>query len=338
MENKTNINESDLLGYFSDTISIEERKRVEEWISLSEENRKMAEEIYYIYFVTDTHKTLELIDSKAVLTEVNRKINKRQTVSMFLWVQRVAAVLFVPFFLSTLYYIVKKEPLEYLEIKTTPGMITSLHLPDGTQVWLNSGSYLKYPSKFTGNERNVELEGEAYFKVQKNTRKPFLVNTKENLQVEVLGTEFNVEAYPGDSCIATTLLSGSVKLTYNSSHNNRESIIMKPNEQVVYNENTKTIKQQEAFTSGATAWKDGKMVLRNTPLTEALKLLSKRFDVEFILKRKGLEDNYFTGTFENQQLSKILDLLRKASDIEYRIIEPEVLDNGIKEKCKVELF
>lgn len=338
MENQINIDESNLLGYFSDTISLEERKKIEEWMSLSEENRKMAEEVYYIYFVTDTRKTLQLIDSKAALINVNRRINKRHTVSVFLWVQRVAAVLFVPFLLSTLYYVIKKEPLEYLEIRTNPGMVTSVNLPDGTQVWLNSGSYLKYPSEFTGNKRNVVLEGEAYFKVQTDKKKPFLVNTKENMQVEVLGTEFNLEAYPSDSCIATTLVSGAIKLTYNSSQNDRKSIVMKPNEQVVYNERTKTIKQQEAFTSGTIAWKEGKMVLRNTPLVEVLKQLSKRFDVDFILKRKGLEDNYFTGTFDNQQLPKIMELLRKASDMEYRIIEQDASENGVKEKSKVELY
>jgi len=265
------VDEALILRYFTGEITAEERSYVEKWISESEQNRKLAKDIYYLYFAVDTLYTMKSVDSKQALKNVKKRAAKRKTGTIFTWIQRVAAILFIPLLLSTVFSKLKKEPIEYMEIRTTPGMVASVNLPDGSVVWLNSDSYLRHPVKFTGKTREVNLIGEAYFKVNRNEKLPFFVNTKENLRVEVLGTEFNVDAYDDNQYVSTTLLSGSVKLNYRGSNNQEKNIVMQPGQKIYYDELSKTIAVSQPFLPSEVAWKEGKIILRNTSLEETLK-------------------------------------------------------------------
>lgn len=338
MNNNIPIEETILLGYFADTISPGERAKVEEWLSASDENRKMARDIYYICFSTDTVNTIKSLDIQSALKHVNTKIERRHRISFITWMQRVAAVLFIPLLLSTVYYMVQKDRVEYIEVRTNPGMVGMVNLPDGSKVWLNSSSYLRHPSKFAGDTREVEIEGEAYFSVQKDHGRKFIVQAPNNLKVEVLGTEFNMEAYKQNQFVTTTLVSGSVKLEYRTAGQQLKTIVMKPDDKMVYNASSGTMECRKAFVAGDIAWKDMKIVLRNTSLDETLNLLSKRFNVDFVLKNESIRDNSFTGTFDSQQLQKILEYFRISSGINYRIIDSGLGAGGIKERITVELY
>lgn len=114
-------------------------------------------------------------------------------------------------------------------------MVAAVNLPDGTKVWLNSRSYLKHPTRFTGNTRDVVLNGEAYFSVHKDKSKRFTVSTPFDIKAEVLGTEFNMEAYAADSSVRTTLVSGSIRLSFLDDNQKHKSFLMKPNEEFTYN-------------------------------------------------------------------------------------------------------
>ena len=253
------VDEALILRYFTGEITAEERSYVEKWISESEQNRKLAKDIYYLYFAVDTLYTMKSVDSKQALKNVKKRAAKRKTGTIFTWIQRVAAILFIPLLLSTVFSKLKKEPIEYMEIRTTPGMVASVNLPDGSVVWLNSDSYLRHPVKFTGKTREVNLIGEAYFKVNRNEKLPFFVNTKENLRVEVLGTEFNVDAYDDNQYVSTTLLSGSVKLNYRGSNNQEKNIVMQPGQKIYYDELSKTIAVSQPFLPSEVAWKEGRL-------------------------------------------------------------------------------
>lgn len=219
-------------------------------------------------------------------------------------------------------------------------MVAALNLPDGSKVWLNSGSYLKYPQKFISDTRTVELDGEAYFSVQKDRSKRFIVNTPFDLKAEVLGTEFNIEAYKGSNQVTTSLISGSVKLSFRNKENNEESFIMKPEDEVAYNIKTRGIKTNTSYLPTQIAWKDGLVIFRNTSFEEALKILSKRFNTDFIVKNDLLYENSFTGTFSGQHLTLILEHFRLSSGIQYKFIDPEINPdrNKISEKTIVELY
>jgi len=245
----------------------------------------------------------------------------------------------LPLLATTLYLILKNSPVEYVEIRTNPGMVAEANLPDGTKVWLNSGSSLKHPTRFTGDIRNVELDGEAYFEVHRDKSKRFIVNTPFRIQTEVLGTEFNIEAYRTDSVVRTTLVSGSVKLSFLGEGDKQRTFVMKPDEEFIYNPKTRTVRTDKPYVKTYTAWKDGQVVFRNTPLSEALKILTKRFHVEFIVKDSTLYGNSFTGVFSEQHLPLILEHFRLASGIQYRFIELEHnTQQTIQQKMKIELY
>lgn len=340
MDIQKHIDEHTLLSYYSGTLSADQKQEIEAWLQDSEENRKIARDVQYIYMATDTLNTIKEVDSAKALAEVKNRLHKPNKVNTLVWFQRIAAILLFPLLISTIHFATKEEPVEYIEVKTNPGMVATLNLPDGSKVWLNSGSYLKHPQKFTGDTRSVELNGEAYFSVQKDQSKRFIVNTPFDLKAEVLGTEFNIEAYKESNQVTTSLVSGSVKLSFLNKENNEESFIMKPDDEVSYNIKTKRIKTNASYLPTQTAWKDGLVIFRNTSFEEALKILSKRFNTDFIVKNDLLYENSFTGTFSGQHLTLILEHFRLSSDIQYKFIDPEINQDKdkISEKTIVELY
>lgn len=338
MDTQKNIDEHMLLDYFSGSLSDTQKREVEEWLNQSEENRKIARDIQYIYLATDTLQTIKGINSDQALVQVKKRIIKPGKKHYFVWLQRIAAILVLPLLISTLYFALKEDPVEYIEIRTNPGMVAKVNLPDGSSVWLNSRSYLKHPQKFTGDTRKVEIDGEAYFSVHKDKTKKFIVNTPFDIKAEVLGTEFNIEAYKEKNQITTSLVSGSVKLSYLNKENNEESVIMKPNEEISYNAKNKNIEFHTSYIPTQIAWKEGLVILRNTPFEEVLKILSKRFNTDFIVKNDLLYENSFTGTFSGQHLHLILEHFRLSTDIQYKFIDPDISQNKISEKTIVELY
>ena len=340
MNMQKHIDEHILLSYYSGSLSADQKQEVEQWLLESEENRKLARDVQYIYIATDTLNTIKAVNSTKALEQVKTRLRKPNKTNYLVWFQKVAAILILPLLISTIYFVTKKEPVEYIEIKTNPGMVATLNLPDGSKVWLNSGSYLKHPQKFTGDTRTVFLDGEAYFSVQKNKSKRFIVNTPFDLKAEVLGTEFNIEAYKESNQVTTSLVSGSVKLSFRNKKNEEESFIMKPDDEVAYNIKTKGIKTNASYLPTQIAWKDGLVVFRNTSFEEALKILDKRFNTQFIVKNDLLYENSFTGTFSGQHLMLILEHFRLSSGIQYKFIDPEINPdkNKVSEKTIVELY
>lgn len=340
MNNSDYINESVLLNYFTGKLSPVHRKEVEEWIHLSEDNEKTARDVYQLYRAADTLHYMRQIDAPVAFEKVRAKIHKHQKkVSWLIWGQRIAACLTIPLLAATLYLTLKSTPAKYVILKTTPGMVAVTDLPDGSKVWLNSGSSLKYPVKFENDIRCVELNGEAYFSVHKDKSKRFIVTTPFQIQTEVLGTEFNIEAYQKDSVVKTTLVSGSVRLSFLGKDNREQSHMIKPNEEFAYNPITKESKTEVLYVRTYIAWKDGEVVFRNTPLSEALKILSKRFNAEFIVKDSTLYNNSFTGVFDSQHLPLILEHFRLAAGIQYKILElKKSQDKSIEKKTQIELY
>lgn len=329
------INEAVLLDYFAGLLSIPEKERVDQWLDKSEENQKLAKDVHYLYLASNAVERVNRIDSRKGLEKVNRKIKSRKRIVWATWFQRVAAILIIPLIVATFYLYSKPEIIEDIEIKTNPGMFSSVILPDGSTAYLNSMSSLKYASRFTGSTREVYVDGEAYFTVKKDEEKPFIVHTPFDFSAEVLGTEFNIEAYNTASEVKTILVSGSVRLKYNGD----QLHILKPNEEFIYNPQTTDIKLDKPFIPTKTAWKDGYVHFDNTPLEEALQILSKRFNVEFIVKNARLYDNNFTFKDHSQQLSTFLYGFHISTGIQYRLIEaPNVPTDEFTPKTVVELY
>lgn len=340
MNEAMEIKETTLWAYFAGGLTPAERMDVERWLEASEENRLLAREVEYVYFAMDTLQTVRQLQvgAPAALERVKKQIRRRRRMYLFKWMERVAAILFIPLLFAVIYNEVKEDRVEYMTIRTNPGMMTSLDLPDGSKVWLNSESELRYPVKFTGKTREVSVLGEAYFQVAKDVERKFVVSAGHRLKVEVLGTEFNIEAYREDDFIATTLIKGSISLWYVTGNNESRSLRMEPNQKVFYYERSQSIKRRETYASADIAWIEGKIVFRNTPLEMVLKKLSHRFNVDFVVENEEMKQYPFTGTFDKQQLVQILEHFRISSNIRYRITEPSGDGKSIPERGEVILY
>lgn len=206
------------------------------------------------------------------------------------------------------------------------GQKGNLTLPDGTKVNLNSDSKLVFPESFAGDTREVVLEGEAFFEVKRNEEKPFLVRTG-NLTTKVLGTSFNIKAYGDDKQIAVSVATGKVEVTEQrnaSADNGVEAvakILLTPNEQVVYNEEDRSLTKKEVTAGSIAAWKDGVLFFERTPFGEVVQTLERWYGVNIELENPDLDNCLIRGKHEKQNLSTVLQALQFSMDITYEINE-----------------
>jgi hypothetical protein len=204
------------------------------------------------------------------------------------------------------------EAIAYNTMSTPRGRQFQLVLPDGTKVWLNAASSLRYPTSFTGNDRKVEINGEAYFEVAKDVQRPFLVKINEETEVEVLGTDFNVNAYRDEPVIATTLLEGAVRVVLK-----KKVQLLSPGQQVqVKGTGLKLIK--EADVAQAVAWKNGAFSFVNADLPTVMRQVARWYNVD--VEYKGaIPAGEFNGKIGNSlTLDQLLKGLAKTR-INYRI-------------------
>ncbi|MGX5691183.1 FecR family protein [Arcticibacter tournemirensis] len=202
-----------------------------------------------------------------------------------------------------------------------------LTLPDGTEVWLNASSSLKFPVSFDRNERLVELKGEAYFEVthkqkaesgeQKAERVPFVVKSDGQI-VEVLGTHFNISAYGDEASIKTTLLEGRVRVTAGSKQSPKDSQLLKPGQQAELPSAQRTIIVNEVDIEEVVAWKNGMFQFNNSDLRSIMNELERWYDIE--VDTKGMPEKRFNGIIpRNVKLSQVLDMMEKTSGLKFKI-------------------
>jgi len=199
-----------------------------------------------------------------------------------------------------------------LVLSTPKGGTYQITLSDGTKVWLNAASTLRYPSGFNGVDRVVEVEGEAYFSVAKDAERPFKV-VGRGQQIEVLGTAFNVMAYADEEVVKTTLVEGKVALKVEATG---ERVLLDPSEQSTLRGNG--ISKQTVDVGAYVAWKDGEFNLDNTPLVDMMKQMSRWYDVEVVYEHEVPKERFSGTVSRNVSLQTILALLR-ISEVDYRI-------------------
>jgi transmembrane sensor len=197
-------------------------------------------------------------------------------------------------------------------LSTPTGGQYNIVLADGTKVFLNAVSSIKYPTQFNGDQRIVELEGEAYFEVAKNKSKPFLVKSA-NQTIEVLGTHFNVHAYNNEAVVKTTLLEGSVAV---SSRN--QKAILKPGQQSSVSESSNKIAVKEVDTEAAIAWKNGRFKFDNADLKSVMKQLERWYGIKVEYRGDVSDVRFNGGTFRNKNLSEVLKVL-ELSNIKFKV-------------------
>ncbi len=205
----------------------------------------------------------------------------------------------------------------YNTISTPRGGQYKVLLSDGTQVWLNAASSIRYPVVFTGASRNVEVTGETYFEVAKNESKPFRVKTATS-EIEVLGTHFNVNAYDDEPSVKTTLLEGAVKVSLASANADKKQIFLKPGQQSAVSKTGQINLLNNADTETVMAWKNGRFQFRSSDIQSMLRQISRWYDVD--IEYKGKVNLHFTGQLtRNEYVSSVLEKLALTEEVHFKI-------------------
>lgn len=212
----------------------------------------------------------------------------------------------------------KNNTVLYNTISTPRGGQYQLVLSDGSKVWLNAASSLRFPASFSGKERKVELQGEAYFEVAKNAAMPFKVKTN-GMEVEVLGTHFNINSYEDESAIRTTLLEGSIKINKRGS-----SSLLKPGEQALLNKKGEIKIINHADVEEAIAWKEGKFQFDKADIHAVMRQIARWYDVD--VDYQGSVASHFGGTISrNVNLSQVLNMLHLTGEVKFEIKDRKVV-------------
>jgi len=252
-------------------------------------------------------------------------------------ITRAAAILLIPV-LTLLFYTNLSEKdrpgsnISDLEVLAPGGSRMKIDLGDGTRVWLNHGSKLKYPHYFEGKNRKVFLTGEAYFEVAHNSEVPFIVETNR-IEVKATGTAFNVSAYPEDNNVATTLVEGKVLLYERNS--NQEIKALSPGECLKYDSGKNTFTLETGHPEKNTAWKDGLLVFKNERVEDVAKKLGRWYNVEVEIVDEKVKEFTFTATFTDETLPQVLELMSLATPVIYQLTNRVKQTDGSFSKQKV---
>lgn len=258
----------------------------------------------------------------ALRLKMNRMRRRRRAVHAL---RNAAAILFIPMLAGGLLYLQFVEhraggiPVEQISIMSAYGQISKIVLPDLSEVWLNSGSTLTYPQRFTGRRRTVRLAGEAYFAVSADASRRFDVQTDDGLTVSACGTEFNVNAYADDSAMKITLAKGRIEVSSPWMH---APALLNPGQQLACSRLDHTVACADVSLYVETAWREGKLIFRRAGMAEIVRQLSRRFNVDIRLEGRDLHDYEYSATFTTESIHEILSLLEKSAPIRCLMIEP----------------
>lgn len=207
------------------------------------------------------------------------------------------------------------KEIRFSEIRAPHGQMCKLILPDGTKIWLNSGTTIRYPDRFADDVRAVSISGEAYFEVAKMAHKPFTVNTSD-MKVEVFGTSFNISAYKDDEMTSVTLVEGKVEV---QNSDGKTIAQLSPGQLAVKSKNDTNIEIRNVETSFYKSWIEGKIYFDDQPLNLIATKLERWFNIEIVFANNQLKTYKFTGTIlKNKPVDQIMQALELLAPIHFK--------------------
>jgi len=356
-----------IISYLEGTISYENEKLLVEWFKNNPDSVKEFRNFQQIWNISEVSAKLsddvikqewKLLKQKVYRSE----LKSEKPVNNFLyWLPRVAAVFLlgaiISFAVAYQIFNSNNQELVFHEINTPAGAKSEVTLPDGTKIWLNAGSNLKYSNQFGKKNREIFLEGEALFNVAHNKSKIFVVQTSD-LIIKAYGTKFNVKSYVDENTVETTLIEGSIGVTRTKfSNKKKDEVMLEPNQSVVYYKPTQqieysqtkntTVKAEQKIeprkkltymiskgidTKPVTAWKDGTLFITSETLKQLAIKLERKYDVTIHFNNKHLEELKFTGVLENETIEQIIEAIGIAAHIDCKIKDRDIWINEIINK------
>ncbi len=207
-----------------------------------------------------------------------------------------------------------------VSIYTNNGVKGNIILPDGSVVWLNSASRITYPTSFSGGTREVELVGEAYFEVQKDSLHPMIISTSKDFFIKVTGTKFNLKAYDDDELAQATLYSGEIRVCSQSGRDKvTEELILKPMETVVIGDKKVEAGISQVKDESNSEWKEGILTFNHTPLSEVIKSIERWHGVTVTVADPAILNFNITASFNEESAVQIMDMIRYISPVDYKV-------------------
>ncbi|QGY46215.1 DUF4974 domain-containing protein [Maribellus comscasis] len=306
--------------YFKNQTTPEEIAELNSWIKEDKANEKLMSEAFNVYTVTNPIQQPLRPDMGKAWQKINQKISppNKPVIQLFTKIKYVAAIAILLVAFSVFWFILNlgKDQLlqQYTEIVTPLGQKSMIVLPDSSFVWLNSGSSLKYKGNFNLNEREVILNGEAYFEVHKNKSKKFRVKTGI-LNVVVYGTAFNIKNNPDDSFQEITVSEGKVGI----SDKTGELKQLIKGDQATLNKKSNKIEFTHNSPEVVCAWKNNELIFDNTPLEEAIKYLERWYGVNIAIDKKMKGKHNYTFRIKTESLREMLEMMKIMTPLEYEI-------------------
>jgi len=311
-----------LFKYISGQATSGEAKEVQYWTEGSEDRKNELSRLKNIWIITGLDNKIEHLKKEEEISHIwniIREINTKEQNKNFRlqFVKYAAAILLLIGFSGTIGYFISgsasKTNSEFTEIFVPKGERSTVVLPDGSTVQLNSDSHLKFKSSFSSQKRGVELEGEGFFNVTHDKSRPFIVETPA-LQVEVLGTTFDVSSYPNDSVITTFLQTGKVKINSNKS----DAIYLSPNEAFTYNKTTHESSKSNIQDQRFIDWTKGILTIKEETIGTLSNKLERRFNIHIKFGDDDVKNHMYTGSIKDEDLNTLLEALAFASSIQYK--------------------
>ena len=290
-----------LYKFFEGKASPKEQRLIGQWLDESEKHKEVLVRERMVFDA--------MIVSGGITDRQSVQSRKKRTRVVFMELLRVAAVILVMFLVGGYIYVRKMEEIRLANnVVTVPvGQRVNLQLPDGTSVWLNASSEIIYPAYFSGSTREIHLNGEAYFEVEHNASKPFIVHT-ETFDIKVLGTKFNVEAYKGMEGFTTALMEGSVEVT--DRKNKDKSVRLYPAQKVAFRNGElckSPIDNYDVY-----RWREGLICFKETRFADLMRQLEKNYGVRILINNEAVKEKVFSGKFRTTDgIDNALRLLQK---------------------------
>lgn len=290
----------------------EEDHQLSDWETSSPENALTARSVREAWKLSGNLKSMPELDLDQEFLDLQVKMGQKQAVPKVValpkakrnWRRNLsiaAAILFLPLLFFTIIQINGNRPIQWVEVQTGAGEKQVISLVDGSSVTLNENTFLKYPTRFNGEERLIEFSGEAFFEVESDPEQPFKINT-EHLVVEVLGTAFSVTDRNGVGQSKVIVQEGKVAVSTSDDAQKMELIA---NDMAIYTLENKSLQKERDPSLNSLAWVTNRLVFQDTPFPELIKTLETTFGLTIQFANTDLEDCTFNDVFEDEDLSTI---------------------------------